>query len=119
MVHQAGCEAPLGPLMPDSLVTPQGLAVDPEGKFAGDALPTLHRNLHKQLVKRPGVHFLDSDHARCVAGLRSTNDLRHWRTFGDRIDPLTVRPNPQSRLFQGGDGDRNRSGFDCPRWRGT
>jgi predicted AAA+ superfamily ATPase len=39
--------------------------------------PAWHRNLRKQLVKRPKLHFLDSGLACHLLGIRSAEELRH------------------------------------------
>lgn len=39
--------------------------------------PSWHRNIRKQLVKRPKLHFLDSGLACHLLGIRSADELRH------------------------------------------
>ena len=39
--------------------------------------PAWHRNIRKQLVKRPKLHFLDSGLACHLLGIRSPDELRH------------------------------------------
>ena len=39
--------------------------------------PAWHRNIRKQLVKRPKLHFLDSGLACHLLGIRSAEELRH------------------------------------------
>lgn len=48
-----------------------------ETSFLVMRCPAWHRNIRKQLVKRPKLHFLDSGLACHLLGIRSAEELRH------------------------------------------
>ena len=48
-----------------------------EASFLVLRLPAWHRNLRKQLVKSPKLHFVDSGLVCHLLGIRSPDDLRH------------------------------------------
>ena len=64
-------------------------------------LPAWHRNLRKQLVKRPKLHFLDSGLVCSLLGIRTPEQLRHHPLRGAIFESWVVAEIIKTRLNAG------------------
>jgi hypothetical protein len=72
-----------------------------EASFICLRLPAWHRNLRKQAIKAPKIHFLDTGLACHLLGIREPEQLRHHPLRGSIFESWVVAEVYKSRLHRG------------------
>lgn len=72
-----------------------------ESSFLCFRLPAWHRNIRKQLVKTPRLHFFDSGLVCCLLGIREPSQLRHHPLRGAIFESWVVSEYYKRQIHQG------------------